>query len=477
VARQPVGRQRAPATAVEGDQIGAGLPRSDHRQRIGGAAAAGDRHGQAAADVDLDRQRHRAGHVGGGGVGPQPARHLGLQLEGVAAAGLDPPPGQEVELAAQAVAQALLAVEIADRDLAAQVGQAIAVDAGHRRIAVDDHRHHRQRLAALDHVEGDPGRDAARDRGQASGPDLDRDAGGQRRHHRGRDRAQLAGAEPLLGRQVLELGAAQIDRADRPQRVAEPGHAEADRAGPGRRLEPHGDAVAGVEQDRPRHDRLAAGRDPIAGEPDVGGVGQRGQQPIEPVGADRRGRPGAEELIDREVPRLDRQARPAAGRARRHRGRDRRLAALLDRDPGHRQAGRVGGQAVADRGPGDLGLRQRRAPDLGVGGGDRGRAHVRARGLAAAAVAVPLVVREVQHHGERGRPRRHPHLGGDLVGALGPRRHPVLAGQGHALRPRSRRRGFPHRISQSGRGHAASYRVAAIRATAPTAESRASVPP
>src|SRR5690606_14110620 len=134
-------------------------------------------------------------------------------------------PGDQPEAIGQPLAQQLLDPQVADRQLtsaalvlAAEQGQAITVGAGDRRIAVDDGRQHRERVALADRGQLDPrsNLDAA---GQPRGLDRDRQLLAKLGQELADQRADLALAEDLALAQGLEALGREPVIADRVERA------------------------------------------------------------------------------------------------------------------------------------------------------------------------------------------------------------------------------------------------------------------
>jgi hypothetical protein len=446
---EPRHRHATPATAGERDDIDAGLPRAQRGDDRGLLAAATDELDVELRAVDRDPGLELDGLRGicTARVGAQPSGQAGLHRERLAAGDLDAPTGDEVQLVAQAVHQLALGILVANRQRTVQVHDAATVDARARRIAVHERREHVQAVAVLLDVEDHPRILAAANLGQRTRADRDLDALGERRdrladelgERRARD------VEPL--RQLLELRAGEIDRADRTQHVV--GRADdADRDDLAHQrigLDRHPHATARILDQRARQDRLGARGDRLAEPADVARVGEHAQQAIQSLAGDRAG-PRGDQRIGQDVG-LD--ARDAAGLAlgdERHQRAGQGFGVVAaDQHPLHRDAAGGRGQQIADRRGGGGRLGELVAGLFGRQ--DRGD-DVRADRLLARAAALPLAVRRVQDHVERGRSARNPDLERDLVAGPAVADHPLVAGQRDALRPDPIGRLGPDRVAE-----------------------------
>jgi hypothetical protein len=411
--------RHAAAAIARGEQVGD--PRAVGRQP--GASAPGPSRRRVSGTSSartLPRAHHRVGR--------------GLALDAAAR--------RQVELVAQAPHQGALGVAVAHRDGVAELDQAIAVDAGQRRIAVHQHRQDGDGVALVGDLQLDPRRLAPGQRRQALGPHLDRQLLAQLGQDLRRQHRPLRVAVQVLHRQVLEPGPDQVARGDGLQGGADPGHADGDDLGQlGRAGDLEQDVGAVIPRDGARHQRLGAAGDRLALPAHVLGAGQHREQPLELVAVDGAAA-RAQQLVGGEVG-LGRGDLRAGGAAGDH-GDERASQPLhhvaahdlaLDRHPAASRLDAVA-HVATDVG---RGRQRRRGAGLAVGRGDRQRQQraddVRADGLAARAVALPLLVLEVEDDLERGGPGRHPHLELDLVAPLRRAADPAVAGQAHALRP------------------------------------------
>ncbi len=445
-AREPVGRQRGEAAAVEGDQRLAGAPGAKHALGLGPALAAL----QLGAELEFEprvagrKTRHERGCSEEGVVGvaaqqavpaAQPLReaHRLLPLEPHTV------PRQQLELVLKpAREQALLVLVAHGHRAAAQRHEAPRVDPGDGRIAVHEGGEHRERLALARDLHGEPWTFAHR-AWQAPRAHLHGHAPLESGEHLGQQLGDVIGLEAAAGAsQILELAAGERSRCERVQRVAAEGHRVLELLGD-RLLARHAQAKAAalvLEHPDPSDGRRRRAHR-RAVELHVGALGELSEQRHQHAARDAAAALGAQRLLRSEVPLRGHELR-ALDAARGHGGErrgERLLVLAAHHHPLEREAGALAGEAVADPAGRLLGPWQRATLAARAAQRDHRRRHVLADVFAAAAVAVPVLVLGKERHAgaDEAAPRRDPQ--GDLARFVALAAHRVRPHQLDASRP------------------------------------------
>src|SRR4051812_9883821 len=287
---------------------------------------------------------------------------------------------------------------VALRDVAvAEVHQPLAVDAGDRRVAVDDGRQHREALARTVDLDVDA-RGHALAGGKVGAAGLDGDALAQLGQKIGDQGGDIGPVDLEAAHELLVLARCQLALGDDEEpvplsRQAVGGEYLID----GRRLLEL-ELIAGIAA--PHHHMLDALRfvdgHGYAVETHILAIAQAGQHAPQLLDRQQAARAAAERHLDREILGGDDDRRPARARSVGQRGGELGLRGGADDDARELEARLRAGEAVADAvDPGgrhrQLGALTARLGERDGGGGD-----VLAGGRAAIALARPLVLLEVE---------------------------------------------------------------------------------